>query len=130
MMRKVLISLAAAASAFAVSSPAAAQFFPSPPAYGYGYSYMYYGHARAMKARVDYIQNEIRRLAYYRMISPNEYHGLMRDSQEVEWRLIRNARDGRGLSSWEAYDTQRRIARLEQRLAWEVRDGRRWAYRW
>ena len=127
-MRKVLISLAATASALVASSPASAQFFPASPAYGYGYNN--YGHARAIKARIDHIQREIGRLAYYRMISPNEYRNLIRDSQEVEWRLLHNARDGRGLTHWEAYDTERRIVRLERRIAWDVRDGRHWGYRW
>jgi hypothetical protein len=83
-----------------------------------------------LQARVDHIQREIRRLAYYRMISPAEYHNLLRESREVEWRLLHNARDGRRFTRSEAHDTQRRIARLEQRIAWDVRDGRRWAYRW
>ena len=128
-MRTVLMSIAAAASALAVASPAAAQYYPVAPAYGYGYGHGL-GHARAMKARVDRIQFEIRRLARYRMISPGEYRRLLRDSREVERRLIRNARDGFGLSPREAYETERRIARLEWRIARDVRDGRRWAYRW
>ena len=126
-MRKVLISAAAAVSALVVASPASAQYFPVAPGYAYGHNI---GHARAMKARVDRIQFEIRRLAQYRMISPGEYRRLLRESREVEYRLIRNARDGFGLSPREAYETERRIARLEWRIARDVRDGRRWAYRW
>ena len=123
-MRKVLISIAAAASALAVATPAAAHYYPVRPASGYGSGYGL-SHARAMKARVDRIQFEIRRLAQYRMISPREYRNLIRDSREVEYRLIRNARDGRGLSPREAYETERRIARLERRIARDRRPTKR-----
>ena len=82
-MRKVLITLAAAASALAVASPAAAQYYPQPqygtpgygqPGYGqqgYGYN-NHYGYARQLQVRVDRIQREITRLAQYRIISRNE----------------------------------------------------------
>ena len=83
-----------------------------------------------MKARLDYTQRELRRLAQYRMISRGEYYKLNRESREIEYRLIRNARDGRGLSPREAYEVERRMVRLEQKIARDVRDGRHWRYRW
>lgn len=142
-MRKFLIPVAAAVATVGFAAPASAQWFPQPQGYGHGYyntypqpyGYAYgqranFGQARAMKARLDIMQREIRRLASYRMISRNEYRHLLRDSRQIERRLIRNARDGRGFSPYEMRDTQMRIARLEQKIARDVRDGRRWAYRW
>jgi hypothetical protein len=144
-MKTALFTIGAAVSAIAFATPASAQYYPAPPAYGYGYGYQQppaygygynqapvygYGHARALKARLDHTQREIRRLAQYRMISRNEYQNLIRDSREIEYRLIRNARDGRGLSPQEAFATERRMVRLEQKIARDVRDGRQWRYRW
>jgi hypothetical protein len=83
-----------------------------------------------VKARIDGIQRQILYLAQYRMISRGEYNNLIRDSREIERRFYRNARDGRGLTQREMYDVQRRIARLEQKIARDVRDGRRWRHRW
>lgn len=129
-MTTFLFTIGAAVSALAVATPASAQYFPQPRGYGYQQVPYNYGHARALKARLDYTQREIRRLAQYRMISRNEYHNLIRDSREIEYRLIHNARDGRGLSRQEAYNVERRMVRLEQKIARDVRDGRQWRYRW
>ncbi len=191
-MRKVLISLAAAASALAVATPASAQWYPQPrsgitigvqygspygyqtpqygygyrapqygsgyrapqygygyqaPQYGYGYQapqygysygaphgnaygYSNYGQAQAMKVRIDRIQHNLRHLAENRMISRSEYYNRVAESREIERRFYRNARDGRGLSGSEMYDVQIRVARLEQTIAHDVRDGRRWGFRW
>ena len=129
-MRKFLISVAAATSTVALAAPASAQWFPpQPPGYAYGHVNNL-GHARAMQARLDRIQREISRLAQYRMISRSEYRNRISESREIERRLYRNARDGRGLTQREAYNVERRIARLEYRLARDVRDGRQWRYRW
>ena len=46
----------------------------------------------------------------------------------VERRLRRNARDGRGLTYSEAREVEVRIARLEQRMWRDARDGNRWGY--
>ena len=140
-MRTMIISLAAAASALALASPASAQWAPQPSHYGYGYGAPGYGapgygygynrgHVRALQVRVDHIQREISRLAQYRMISHREYRDLRGDSHEIERRLRREARDGRGLNPREAYSIERRIVRLEHKIARDVRDGRRWGYRW
>jgi hypothetical protein len=131
-MRKVLISLAAAGSALAFATPAAAQYYPQPqrPGYGQGYGYNNYGNARALQARVDRIQMELRRLAQFRMISRGEYNNRQQDAREIERRLRRETRDGYGLNPREVADIQRRIARLEYRIQRDLRDGRRYAYRW
>lgn len=133
-MRKVLISIAVAASALAVASPAAAQWFPPPQQAPYGYAQPYghglnlHQHARALQARVDRAQHEIRRLAQYRMISRREHVELRQDAREIERRLRRDVRDGYGINPRELQSTERRIVRLEQKIARDARDGRRWGH--
>jgi hypothetical protein len=103
-MRKVILSLAAAAATLAVAAPASAQAWGNmTPSRGYaapGYGYANYNRAnvRALQVRVDSIQRQISHLARYRMISPNEYRNLLRDSREVERAIHHNARDGRNWS--------------------------------
>jgi hypothetical protein len=126
-MRNLLIPLAAAASMIALAAPAAAQWYPQPQGYGYNQNY---GYARAMKARIDNIQRQISFLAQRRIITRNEYGNLIQHSRDLERRLVINARDGRGLSRQEAYDAERRLVWLEQKVARDVRDGRQWRYRW
>jgi hypothetical protein len=64
------------------------------------------------------------------MITRNEYNNRNQDARDIERRLNRDARDGRGLNGQEINGIERRIARLEQKIARDVRDGRRWAFRW
>lgn len=129
-MRKYLISIAAAASTVAIAAPASAQWFPpQPPGYAYGHANNF-GLARALQVRVDRMERDIARLAYNRMISRSEYRNLRAEAREVERSLRRDARDGYGLSQREAYNAERRIARLEYKIARDVRDGRRYGYRW
>ena len=130
-MRKVLISLAAAAATLAVAAPASAQWaqprVPYGNANGYGANY---GQVRALQARIDQIQRQITFLAQRRMITRYEYDSLIRQSGQVEGNLRHNGRDGRGLNQREFYNTQLQIARLEQNVQRQVRDGRQWRYRW
>ena len=133
-MRKFAISLAAAAAAVGFAAPASAQYYPPhygyappPPAYGYGQGYSF-GHVRALQVRIDRIQRDLRHLARFRMISHSEFRNRNEDARSIERRLRRAARFG--LAPWEAQDIQHRIARLEYRIARDIRDGRRWAYRW
>lgn len=134
-MRKVAITLAAAAAAVGFAAPASAQYYPAygyappPPAYGYGYGYNYsFGHVRALQVRIDRIQRDLRHLRAYRMISRSEFRNRDADARSIERRLRRAARYG--LAPWEAQDIQHRISRLEYRIARDIRDGRRWAFRW
>jgi hypothetical protein len=135
-MRKILISLAAAAATLAVAAPASAQAWGNmTPGYGYGYAaprYANYNRAqvRALQVRVDAIQRQISHLARNRMITRNEYRNLLQDSREVERAIRQNAHDGRGLSQREFARMQQRIVRLEYKVQRDVRDGRRWSYRW
>ena len=138
-MRKVLISIAAAASALAMASPASAQYFPVPryvtqyipvpPAYAYGY-HNNYGQVRALQSRINYIQHQINRLDSRDIITEREARRLRNESRALEHRLWSAQRYG--LHPAESYDVQARIARLEQRLWRDANDGRRWAYvpRW
>jgi hypothetical protein len=126
-MRNFMIPLAAIAT-LAVAAPASAQWPQQRQGNSYGQNN--YGHARSMQARVDNIQRQIARLAQRRLITRNEYNNLIRDSRDVEQRLFRHARDGRGLSQREAFNMERRIALLEQKVARDVRDGRQRTYRW
>ncbi|HET9811681.1 MAG TPA: hypothetical protein VFP53_08295 [Sphingomicrobium sp.] len=129
-MVKFLIPLAAAVSTLAVATPASAQWYPQPQPRGYAYGYNNYGQVRALQVRLNRMQSEIRRLAQYRMITRNEYRNLLDNSRDIERSLRHNARDGRGLTAREMYNTQRKMVRLEQKVARDVRDGRHWGYRW
>lgn len=123
-MRKVIISLAAAGTALAFAVPASAQYFPQPQSYGYSYGNNGYGSARALQARVDATQGYLDRLAQRQIISRSEYRSLHGDSHRIEQRLRQIARNGFGQR--ERYDIERRIARLDQRIAYEVRGNRSW----
>ena len=126
-MKKFLISAAVAAGAMTIAAPAAAQYAP-----GYGNAYGYnnnYGQVRALQARIDQIQRQIRRLDQRNILSNREAARLMDDSRDLERRLHRNARDGRGLNYNEVRAVEVRIVRLEQRVMHDARDGNRWGDR-
>jgi hypothetical protein len=122
-MRKLLISLAATGAALAVASPAAAQYYPQPQPYGYGapqygygngYGYGNYGQVRALQARIDAVQYQIKRLDRRNFIRDDSADRLKSESRRIEDRLHRAARYG--LNPYEASDISNRIARLEQRV--------------
>lgn len=133
-MRKFMIALAAGGAAFVAASPASAQYYPHPqPGYGapYGNAYGYnngFRNVRALQMRVDRIQRDLVRLARARAISPNEFNNRYGEARDIERRLRRDFRDGRGLNGNEIFGIERRIARLEQRIARDTRDGNRWGY--
>ena len=131
-MKKFLITAAAAAGALTIAAPAAAQWAPAPPPpYGnaYGYGHNNYGQVRSLQVRIDRLQREIRQLDRRNILSNREAARLMDDSRDLERRLHRNARDGRGLSFNEMRAVEVRLARLEQRLFRDARDGNRWGDR-
>jgi hypothetical protein len=135
-MRKFIIAIAAGASALAVATPAAAQYYQGNPGYGYngyngynngngyGYGRANYGQVRSLQVRVNNLQRQIDRLAQRRAITRDEYNGLQRDARQLERRLIVNSRNG--LSGREYAEVQNRIQWLERRISNEVRDGNRW----
>ena len=126
-MRKFMIALAASGAAFVAATPASAQYYPQPqPGYGapYGNAYGYnqgYGNVRALQSRVNRIERDLIRLARVRAISPNEYNNREGERRDIERRLRRDFRDGRGLDGGEIMQIERRIAR-------DTRDGNRWGY--
>ena len=124
-MRKVLISAAVAVSALAFAAPAAAQYYPAQPQYGYGYNN--YGQVRSLQARVDNMQREIARLDKRNILSNREADRLRDQSREIERQLHYSARNG--LNPNEANSIERRLANLEQRIAYQAHDGNRYAGR-
>lgn len=131
-MRLLLTSVAAAASALAFAAPASAQYYPAPPPpYGNAYGYNNYGHVRALQARIDQLQRQINRLDKRDVIRNREADRLRAESRQIERQLRYMARNG--LSQREAYSVERRVARLEQRIGYVLRDGHRWGrndHRW
>jgi TolA-binding protein len=127
-MRKVLISLAAAATALAFASPASAQYYPQPQqqpygnAYGHnghnGYGYNGYGQVRALQARIDAVQQQIRQLDRRNVIRDGSADRLKDESRNIEKRLRAVGRNG--LNGYEANDITNRIARLEQRVQYAM----------
>ena len=129
-MRKFLIPAAVAAATLTIAAPAAAQYYPQHnPGYGYGYNNNFHGHVRSLQVRINRLQTHIRQLDRRNIITNREAARLMDDSRDLERRLRRNARDGRGLNWNEARAVETRLVRLEQRLFRDARDGNRWGYR-
>ena len=126
-MKKFLISAAVAATALTAAAPAAAQYAP-PYGNAYGY-HNNHGQVRALQVRIDRLQREIRRLDQRNIITNREAARLYDDSRELERRLRRNARDGRGLTFNEVRAIEVRLARLEQRLWRDANDRNRWGNR-
>jgi len=127
-MTKFLISAAVAATAMTFATPAAAQYAP-PYGNAYGYNNNH-GQVRSLQVRIDRLQREIRRLDQRNVLSRREAARLMDDSRDLERRLHRSARDGRGLSFNEVRAVEVRLVRLEQRLFRDARDGNRWGSNW
>jgi hypothetical protein len=122
-MRTLTITHAAAASALAFAAPASAQYWPAPAPQGYGYGYQdAYGQVRSLQVRIDRIQRQIERLDRRNVLSDREARRLFQDSRELERRLFIASRNG--LHPQERYQLERRLARLEQRLWRDARDGR------
>lgn len=108
-MRKVLISFAVAASALAFASPAAAQWRPQPVGYGAAYA-----DPGALLMQVGRLRGEIRQLGMRNVLSFGEIRRLDWEAVKLDQRVRRAAFNG--MSPGEAYDIQRRIARLQQRI--------------
>jgi hypothetical protein len=130
-MRTLILSIATAASALAIGSPASAQYYPQPqPGYGapYGNAYGYnnYGQVRALQARIDQLQNQIKRLDKRNILSNREADRLRAESRNLEQRLRYASRNG--LNQREMASVQQGIAHLEQRIYREAndRDRRGW----
>ena len=122
-MRKVLISLAAAAATLAVAAPASAQAWGNmTPGYGYnngynnGYGYGYsYGNPGNLHAEIQQVRNQYVSLLRQGRLTRAEARDLNRDIANAE-RAIYNA-GYRGISPWEAQSLQQRVQRLHYEVA-------------
>jgi hypothetical protein len=123
-MRKFVISAALLASTVAVAAPASAQWYPpQPQGYAYGYNNNY-GQVRRLQVRIDQIQRQIRQLDRRNVLSNREARRLSDEARSLEYRLRQLGYNG--LNGRERYDIERRIARLEQHVYREARDGNNW----
>lgn len=128
MMRKMILTAAAAASALAVAAPAAAQWAPAPPVpYGNAYGYNNWGHMRSLQVRIDNLQRRIAQLDNRDRITEREARRLRQDARALERRLRSVGRNG--LNPVEARNIEYRLHRLEARLVRDAWDGRRWGQR-
>ena len=123
-MRKLVISLAAAGTAFALPTPASAQYSPTPQRYGYGYDN--WGHVRALQERIDRVQRNINRLDRRDAIRDRTAERLRDEARWVEKRLRRSARYG--FTPQEANNVERRVFSLEQHVRMAL--GNRWRNDW
>jgi len=133
-MRKFLISLAVAASALAVATPASAQYYPQSQGYGYGQPQGYgygqqgngynnnYGQVRRLQARIDQIQRQIQRLDRRGAIRNRQTDGLRAEARNIERRLRDVSRFG--IDPRESRDIEVRMARLEQQVRYAASNGR------
>ena len=138
-MRKLVLALAATGSALIVAAPAWAQYYPQPSygapygnaygnngygynGYGYnGYGYRNFGQVRALQARIDAVQRQIRFLDRRNVVGDDRADRLREDAREIEHRLHRAERNG--LNPYEANEISTRIARLEQRVQFAANNG-------
>jgi hypothetical protein len=128
-MRKLMISLAAAGTALAFATPAAAQYYPQQ-SYGYGQQYGGYGQQysgygnngwgqmRALQARIDAVEHQIRRLDRRDVIPDYRADRLRNEAQNVERQLHFAARNG--LNPYEANAINGRIAWLERQVQYSL----------
>jgi hypothetical protein len=136
MMRKIIFTIAAAASALVVASPAAAQYYGGPvygaPAYGapasgapYGNAY---GYGNPWARELQQIRYQANDLARRGRLTRSESRDIYRDIERAERVIHRKSRYG--LSRSEARSLNERIAKLRYELrAYADRDGRRYR-RW
>ena len=120
-MRKLVLALVGAGSALLVAAPASAQFYPAQ----YGHRYNNFGQVRALQARIDAVQRQIRFLDRRNVVRDDRADRLRDEARDIERYLHRAERNG--LSPYEADRVSARIARLEQRVQFAV--GRRGGYR-
>lgn len=105
-MRKLLVSLAAAGTAFAFATPAAAQWAPRP---GYGYN-----NAAAYEQKLQYVRYKMDKLAQLGRLTGGEARNLEYDIQAAQAMIYRAGRGGIG--PWEARQIDQRI----DRIRWEL----------
>jgi hypothetical protein len=125
-MRKIFLSVAAAAAALSFAAPAAAQW--APPVYryqpyNYGYGYNGIAFARSMADRVQRIRGDIRNMEARRILSYREARSLDNDARSIQRRIFNASRNG--IQPGEARNIENRIRRLEIRITREANDWNR-----
>ncbi|QIK77740.1 hypothetical protein G7077_01240 [Sphingomonas piscis] len=123
-MRKLLIAAATAASALAVAAPASAQYYPQPQRapYGNAYGYNNYGQVRSLQARVNNLQRRIDMMDRRNVLSNKEARKLRDDARDLERRLWNSGRNG--INPREYANIEQRIQRIEYRVMRDANDGR------
>jgi hypothetical protein len=122
-MRKIFLSVAAAAATLSFAAPAAAQWAPpvynySP--YNYGRSYNSFAFARSMADRVQRIRNDIRVMDARRILSNREARNLDNQARNLQRRIFRASRNG--IQPGEARNLENQIFNLQRRVAREAND--------
>ena len=115
-MCKIILGIAVAGAALIAAAPASAQYYPQP--YGNAYGYNNFGQVRALQARIDAVERQIRFLDRRDVVGDDRADRLRFEAREIERKLRRSARNG--LNPYEARDINVRIARLEQRVQYSV----------
>lgn len=128
-MRKMIFTIAAAASALVVAAPAAAQY--GAPVYGgqaygapYGNAYGYNGRANPWARELQQIRYQADQLARQGRLTRSESRDLFRDINSAERAIARKGRYG--LTRREARDLNQKIVRIQRELRhYSDYDGRR-----
>jgi hypothetical protein len=139
-MRKIIFTIAAAATALVVASPAAAQYGYGVPTYGapvyggqaygapYGNAYGYRQGGQHWARELQQIRYEANNLARQGRLTRAESRDLFRDIQSAERAVYRKGRYG--LTRNEARDLNDRVYRIQRELRrYADYDGRRYR-RW
>jgi hypothetical protein len=128
-MRKLLITLAAAASTLAVAAPASAQWFPQP---GYGGPYGYASPAAGQEilARVAAIRGRAHELGSRGVLSWGQVHRLDLEADAIDRQVWRHPYMSFGTRA----DLDARTARFQHWVdgmaAQNMRFGPRFGYGW
>ncbi len=125
-MRKLVLPIAAAASALAIAAPASAQW--APPVYryqpyNYGYGFRYQAFAQQMENRVQRVRADIRVMQGRRILSWREARELEQQASHLQRRIYRASRNG--IQPGEARRLENQIRNLEYRVQREATDWNR-----
>jgi len=113
-MRKTVLFSILAASAVALSTPAAAQHYGGPGGYGQRFPF---------EARQAQLEQRVERMAYNGRISSREYRRFQREFDHFD-RLQRDYRRG-GIDRWEARELEAQLDRIQAQIRHERRESRR-----
>ncbi len=115
-MRKTVLFSILAASAVALSTPAAAQHYRDHDRHG-GYAQRY-----PFEARQQQLEQRVERMAYNGRISRQEYRLFQRQFAHFD-RLQRDYRRG-GIDRWEARELDAQLDRIQAQIRHERRESR------